>query len=195
MILSRPHVQISFALSNEREITQLIPLLNNRINQLEQLKSFTDIKRRQQFSNAYIIGRLTYMMPTYTNLNINQKDELHKILMRTARMTLNSYCFKQSIESILEKCNWLTINDMIKQCALKFTNNLLLKHKPSFLYSNLKINKRACSNISFVSFLRSNGLKSTLLYKGSSLYNQLPKQLKHLKAKTFKENISQRCIY
>ena len=73
---------ISHDLSNEREICQLIPLLNNRINQLEKLKSFTDFKTRLQFSNAYIIGRLTYMMPTYTNLNGNQKERLHRLIMR-----------------------------------------------------------------------------------------------------------------
>ena len=81
---------ISYDLSNDREISQLLPLLNNRINQLEKLKVHTDFETRRQFSNAYIIGRLLYMMPTYTNINQGQWDELHKILMHTAMNILNS---------------------------------------------------------------------------------------------------------
>merc|ERR1712081_139629 len=59
---------LSHDLSNEREISQIIPMLNNRINQFEKLKSYTDFKTRLQFANSFIIGRMTYMMPTYTNL-------------------------------------------------------------------------------------------------------------------------------
>ena len=78
---------MSHNLSNEREICQIISLLNNRINQFEKLKKYTDFKTRLQFSNSYIIG-LIYMMPTYTNLNGSQRGRLHKVLMRAARMTL-----------------------------------------------------------------------------------------------------------
>ena len=101
---------VSFDLSNEREISNLLPLLNYRINKFEKLKQYTDYHTRLQFSNSYIIGRLIYMMPTYTNLNSNQKDRLHKVLMRTARMTLNSYCFKKSIDFILGCCKWVDID-------------------------------------------------------------------------------------
>ena len=96
---------ISFDLSNEREVSQILPLLHNRVNQLEKLKSHTDFKTRSQFSNSYIIGQLIYMMPTYTNLNNNQKDRIHRLIMRMARMTLNSYCFKISVDFILGSCN------------------------------------------------------------------------------------------
>ena len=64
---------ISQDLSQEREISQLIPQLNNRINDFEKLNQFTDFHRRLQFSNSYIIGRLIYMMPTYTNLSKSMK--------------------------------------------------------------------------------------------------------------------------
>ena len=128
---------ISHDLDNEREISQLIPLLNYRINQFEKLKSYTDFKTRLQFANSFIIGRMTYMMPTYTNLSCHQKDRLHKVLMQTARMALNSYCLGKSIEFILSKYNWVDINEMIKLSSLKFINNLLLSQKPWTLYYKL----------------------------------------------------------
>ena len=176
---------LSHDLSNEREISQIIPLLNNRINQLEKLKDHTDFQTRLQFSNSYIIGRLIYMMPLYTNLNCNQRDRLHKVLMRTARMILNSYCFKKSIEYILGKCNWFDINEMIKLSSIKFINNLLITQKPLGLYSNIKINDRVSAPISFYSYPKSSTYKCTLLYKGIAYYNKLPKYLKFLPRKKF----------
>ena len=166
---------ISHDLINDREVSQIIPILDNRINQFERLKSYTNFETRLQFSNAYIIGRLVYMMPTYTNFTNQQKDRLHRVLMRTARMTLNSYCFKKSIDYILGCCKWVDIDEMIKSAALKFINNLLLKQKPGELYSKLKVNKRACSHISFTNnlFPKSSWRKPMLLYIGVSYYNQL----------------------
>ena len=128
-------------------------------------------------------------MPTYTNLNNNQKDRFHKLLMRTARMTLNSYCFKKSIDYILGSCNWVDINEMIKLSSLKFINNMLVTSKPGTLYSKIKINKRSCADISFYTFPKLGGFKSTLLYKGISYYNKLPSDLKYLPRKQFKAKL------
>ena len=180
---------VSHDLSQEREISQLLPLLNHRINQFEKLKSFTDFNTRLQFSNSYILGRLQYMMPTYTTLNKSQKDRVHKILMRTARMTLNSYCFKKSIDYILGKCKWVDVDEMIKLSSLKFINNMLVTQKPGTLYSKVKINKRSCADLSFYVFPKSRELKSTLLYRGIRYFNQLPSDLKYLPSKQFKVKI------
>ena len=54
---------ITFDLSNDREWSNPIPLLNKRINQFEKLKSYTDFHTGLLFSNSYIIGCLKYMMP------------------------------------------------------------------------------------------------------------------------------------
>ena len=108
-------------------------------------------------------------MPTYTNLTCNQKARLHKVLMRTARMSLNSYCYKKSIDYILWKCNWVDIDKMIKLTSLKFINNMLLTKKPGYLFSQLKLNKRASPDNFVVSeqkseiFQRSPKILSVLL--------------------------------
>ena len=180
---------ISHDLSNDRELSQLIPILNNRINEFEKLKQHTDFHTRLQFSNSYVIGRLIYMMPTYTNLNCSQRNRIHKILMRTARMTLNSYCFKNSIDFILGSCNWVDVDEMIKMSTLKFINNMLITQTPGTLYSKLKINKRTCSNISFKYFPKLAGFRCTVLYRGISYYNQLPTHFKLLQRHKFKEKL------
>ena len=109
--------------------------------------------------------------------------------MRTARMTLNSYCFKKSIDFILGSCNWVDVDEMIKMSALKFINNVLVSQTPGTLYSKLKINKRTCSNISFKYFPKLTGFKCTILYRGIHYYNQLPTDFKLLQRKKFKEKL------
>ena len=105
--------------SQEREICAFIPPLNNRINQFEKLAKFTDFKTRLQFLNAYVQGRISYMLATYSNINNDQIHKIHKIVMRAARMCLQSYCFKQSIKSILDRCKWVDVKESIIISTLK----------------------------------------------------------------------------
>ena len=98
---------ISHDLTNDREVSQIIPILDNRINQFERLKSYTNFETRLQFSNAYIIGRLVYMMPMYTNFTNQQKDTLHRVLMRTPRNRIptSQECLQKNSERYLIQ-NW-----------------------------------------------------------------------------------------
>ena len=117
------------------------------------------------------------------------KDRLHKVLMRAARMTINSYCFKKSIDYILGLCKWHDIDEMIKWCSLKFMNNMLTSQKPKSLFNKIKFSKRACRNLSFHYFPKSSMWKNTLLYKGIEYFNKLPNHLKYLPGKTFKAKL------
>merc|ERR1711954_289343 len=96
----------------------------------------------------------------------------------------------KSIDYILGSCNWVDVNEMIKMSARKFINNILFNQKPGTLYSELKINKRACSNISFHYFPKSAGFKCTILFKGINIYNQLPTNIKSLQRSKFKEKLN-----
>ena len=128
-------------------------------------------------------------MPTYTNLNKCQKDKLHKIIMRMGRMTLNSYCFKKSIEYILGQCNWFDINEMIKLSSLKFIHQVITSANPPTLYSKLKLNKRSCSDISFFRFPKQKAFKNTVLFKGIYYYNKIPSELRKLSIKHFNSKL------
>ena len=78
---------------------------------------------------------------------------------------------------------------MVKLSSLKFINNILIMKKPGTFYSKIKVNKRACANLSFYSFPKLGGFKSTLLYRGIAYYNQLPDKLKYLPVKQFKAKL------
>ena len=176
-------------LSPEREICSLIPILNNRINQLEKLNKYTTFQTRLQFLNGFVIGRMTYMFPTYTNLNLNQIGRLHRVLMRSARTCHNSYCFKQNISTILERCNWRDIKEQLILSSLNFCHNMLQNQAPHYLFNQLKIGRRTCTKLSFKNFPISTKRKRNLLYQSVSWYNKVSQDIKCLNKNKFKFKI------
>ena len=151
--------------------------MNNRINQFEKLAKYTDFRTRLQFMNAFIQGRLSYMIATYTNLNEKQINKIHKVIMRAARLCLQSYCFKERTNSILDRCHWRDAKETIIIANLKFIHNLIINKKPEYLYNQLKFGRRSCSQISFYDIPSSAKRKNTLLYQGINWYNKLPMYL------------------
>ena len=46
--------------------------------------------------NAYVVGKVNYMMPLYNIANLHLKNKLHKIIMSAARTAIGNYCFMKS---------------------------------------------------------------------------------------------------
>ena len=55
--------------------------------------------------NAYVIGKLRYMLPLYTQANSDNINKIHKIIMRSARGAIGNYFCRFSITKILNICN------------------------------------------------------------------------------------------
>ena len=82
-------------LKMDSEINKLSSTLHNRINNIKKITKYTDFKSRLHFINAYVIGKLNYMLPMYSNLNKYLFNRLHKIQMTAARAVIGNYCFKK----------------------------------------------------------------------------------------------------
>jgi len=50
----------------DKEISKLASTLHNRINSIRNLTKFTTFKTRLKFLNAFVIGKLNYMLPIYS---------------------------------------------------------------------------------------------------------------------------------
>ena len=90
---------------------------------------------------------------------------------------------------LIERNTHLRQLDHILIRSFEFINNMIISKKPGYLYSQIKMNQRACAQISFYSFPKSTALKSTMLYKGISYFNQLPKDIKLLPRDKFKARL------
>ena len=85
----------------DSEINNLVSNLHNKVHNIRVITKFTDCKTRLQFANSFIIGKLNYMLPMYSNLTIQNLNKLHKLLMTAARVVVGDFCFKKSCNYIL----------------------------------------------------------------------------------------------
>ena len=162
--------------------------LHNKLHNINKLNKYTNFKTRLSFINGYIIGKLQYMLPLYMNANQNNINKLHKVLMRAARTALGHYGLKLSITQILDKCNWLTINKMIKWSTLKFLHKIINNNSPKVLISTLrKIRGRSNTAIAPFYIPKMEYFKNFFMQKGLKLYNQIPNEIKSKNETNFKK--------
>jgi len=79
----------------DKEINKITGQLNNRIHTIRQITHYTTFKTRIQFLNAFVIGKLTYMISIYSLSTKTQINKLQKLLNTAARAAIGSYCFKK----------------------------------------------------------------------------------------------------
>ena len=97
----------------------------------------TDFKTRLNLINAYIIGKLNYMLPIYSIADKSNISKLHKIIMTVARTAIGSYCFKKSVKYMLTKCKWLDINSMIQYSNLSLIHKTIINKKPKNIHKTV----------------------------------------------------------
>ena len=79
---------ISNNLKLDTEIGKLCSQLHNRINNLNKVKQYTNFQSRLQFMNAFVIGKLRYMLLIYMGADTQNITKLHRVLMKAARRQL-----------------------------------------------------------------------------------------------------------
>ena len=80
--------------------------------------------------NAYVIGKLQYMLPFYTQANNYNLNKIHKIIMRSARGAIGNYCCRFSINKILNICKWSTAKNIIIHSAITTIHIIMINKKP-----------------------------------------------------------------
>ena len=100
-------------LTNENEINKLHSQLQNILNCLKTLGKCSTMKIRLQLANTAFMGRLNYMLPTYTNLTTIQYSKIHAVMMRMAKWTKGEYVPRERNSTILKALNWLPLKQMI----------------------------------------------------------------------------------
>ena len=114
-------------MTHDTEIGRLTANLHNRIFNLSKLKEYTTFRTRLQFMNAFVVGKLRYMLPIYMNATTDNINKLHKVLMRCARVTIGNYCCRMNTAAILGKCKWLGIKKFIVHSGLIAVNKIIKK--------------------------------------------------------------------
>ena len=138
--------------------------------------------------NAFVIGKLRYMLPIYMGADTNNLTKLHRVLMKAARSTIGNYCCKQSIGQILNRCKWLEIKLIIQHSAITTLHSIVTDKLPQSitkLLTNIE-NNRITKEITTKYIPRTDRYKKFFLYSGLKIYNQIPKRLKNSSKQIFK---------
>ena len=85
-------------LNNEAEINNLIRNIEYRTSMIRRIKNFTTMLTRKKMANSVILGKLNYMLPTYTNITEIQRQKIHVVLMKAAKATIGLPCYRWSTQ-------------------------------------------------------------------------------------------------
>ena len=84
--------------------------------------------------NEYVIGKLQYMLPLYTQANNNNNlNKIHKLIMRAARSTIGNNCCRFSRIKLLNICKWPTAKNMINLSATNAIHNIIINRSQNAL--------------------------------------------------------------
>ena len=180
-------------LKMDAEVNKLSGILHNRINNIRKISKYTDFKSRLSFMNAYVLGKLNYMLPLYNNLPGYLVRKLHKIIMTSARVIIGNYCFKKSNLYILGKVGWMDIRYMIIRRCLCFIHNVLTNKAPKCimeLYRKQRL-ERHRAEISLINIPKNKKYSKFFINEHTETYNNLPIEIKQKSIATFKKEIKQ----
>ena len=180
---------ITFNLSPNIQINHLISSLYYRINTIKSVARYTTMETRLNLANAFVMGKLNYLLPLINPATKYDIDRLQKAIMTTARMVIGHYCYKWSTVKILEKCYWPNLYDMIKINSLKTIHSIVIHKSPINIYENIKFPRRSCAEITLRDIPSYNITRQFYFYTFIKHYSNLPKQIKMLENRKYKFHV------
>ena len=177
-------------LTNENEVNKLHSHLQNILRCLKTLGRCSTMKIRLQLSNAAFMGRLNYMLPTYTNLTSIQYAKIYTIMMKTARWTKGEHVQRERNSTVLKTLNWLPLKEMIKVSGIKVMHSIIQTREPKYLHAMLRIPRRKMAQIGMTKYAKKQKLSKSMMYMTLKEYNNLPEQLKLTEKEKFKPRVN-----
>ena len=156
--------------------------LSRKIHQLSKIKHFLDVNSRKTFFHAHILSIIDYASTIWDGTSETNLKLLSKL-------------YKRALKYILLKSSSLTVSDY-KILDILPLNKRLLFNKYIFMHKVMhgaapkkvqeKFSKNTHRHTHLLTFPRprNNMFKSSFLYSGSTLWNNLPSYLKSVTGKT-----------
>ena len=159
---------------------------------IRRIKNFTTMLTRKKMANSVILGKLNYMLPTYTNITEIQRQKIHVVLMKAAKATIGLPCYRWSTQRILETVGWIPLKAMIEKAKLKVLHNIVITKQPTMLFKQMKIPERKTKAITLQYNTGKEKLKKFFLTSTIQDYNKLPVIMRNLNQQKFKNAITKK---
>ena len=126
---------ISNNLSHDCYINHIISKINFRIHVFCKIKQYLPANYRKTLNTATILSLFYYILPLLINCTTKQLSTLNTLLLKAARVTIGSPCFKWSTLKILNSCKWPTIYQLLTKSSLSFIHSIVYNIPPDKILS------------------------------------------------------------
>ena len=159
----------------------LINQLSVRLNYIKIIAKYTPTHILKNIANALFISKLNYGISIWGNTSNRNIQSLQVIQNKVVR-TIYKLPFDTPIYILMNRSNWLSVNQMVVFHSLMSIYKILKTKKPKFLYDKINMNyehyshtTRASSRCDIIiPFLRLNLSMNSFLYRSMKLWNDLP---------------------
>ena len=150
-----------------------------------------NLKTRLAFANSHIMGRIRYHAPNLAGETEVNKNKIFRPIKATARFVRGSYCYMESIKSIMKSVGWKLPQETLDQSSAKLIHKVMHTKEPCDIYNLIKVPRsRACADVSLKYAPKSDRLKRSTIYSGIKNYNRIPQDLRNLKPKKLKAKLN-----
>jgi len=190
-------LELNSNLSFNNHYEKICKCMINRTYLLSRYKKYFNEKWRMIFATSLIMSLLEYCLPVWGKLSEYQLQRLNNIIIKVAKsVVLNKVKITRTTESkyeILEKLNWLTVEERLVVYSVDFIKKNVINKKSSlkqcFTYFQLKpkASESQASSIRLrneqdfiVPRMRTEFGKSAFYYRTIQIWNSLPNEIKEI---------------
>ena len=197
----------------------LIPQLSQRVGILRKLSRYTSKKKLKMLISGIFYSKLSYCLPLFSNTwdldNYSEvvqrfssytKEDNRKLQVlqnQVSRLQLDYHDQERSrrrkqnmsTKELLEKTGDLSVHQLGAQSTLIMVRKIITSKKPSYLSDRL-ITTQPLNNRSELATMTTslNLRKSSFLYRGIKLFNQLPEELRKATEMTEFKDMSRKWV-
>ena len=118
------------------------------------------------------------------------KNKIFRSIKAATRFVRGSYCYMESIKSIMKSIDWKLPQEILDQSSAKLIHKVMHTKEPCDIYNLIKVPRfRACADIGLKYAPKSDRLKRNTIYTGIKNYNRIPQDIRNLKPKKLKAKL------
>ena len=119
----------------------LLPGLRQQLGMLARLKNTTTKKVKLQLVNGLILSRLNYMICIWGNTSNSTKLKAQTVLNSAARF-VNGSNKTTRIKTLMEECNWMTIEELTIYFSMMNTWKTIWNQIPHYMTAKIQIDNQ-----------------------------------------------------
>ena len=185
-----PQIKLLGWLVNDRlnldsNINLMVGVIHAILNNLKPVESYLKTETRAKLCSVYMISRISYGIPQYLGETVANKYRIHSTIMKLARWSKQSYCFKVSIHDICHSLNWDTPRQLLLKSSAKLIMNIIEEQKPTQITDLIRFPRtRTMAKITTQYNPKTDIYRRSTIHQLTHLMNQIPDEIK---SKTKKE--------